>query len=862
MLGMKRMRSKGRVVTALMVSALIAACFVLAGCGSCDLFSASGRSVKSIAFNDERLSMEIGQTKEITSSMVTVSPKYASDKSFYIVSDDDNVVSVSGDRTLYGVGYGSATVTVVSNANERVTGKVTVDVAYSSKVTATLNVEGCTMTDSGVVIASAEQSAPVELSIALSAGADPAIGGVWSVNGASAGHTGLTYIYDTPQKAGIYTVTCDLDNGLSESVDVHVYDAFLTTPEGEYAGIIEQLDTYSNVTFTANASLPADNPQPVCDWYVNGAYKASGIYVFKPQQAGEYVVTLKVNGVFATIGGSESVVIRACGTITPTGLTIEFDNCYPNVIVKWDDPGVRLDYEVTVGGRRFRSTNNTVRELFDGTTFNASSVIDIFSGADVSVRSLGNGDLFLESQTAVRATLEAVPGAAKTYLNKRFYDGARNYYMVDEAEFNEAYAAMLLFRRGTDTVSLDAFVAFEAGQTAMELARNASSMSQFTGMYYISAENKLVAKNSVVSVSVQCTTVNEPTVYTGEGGLNKRSAAFNALRPHVNYDRLKERPSNYKFAIDYIDQAVAVRTSEELYFVAEKGFRPVPDAGSRAESIYRTARAALRSIVTDDMTDVEKAHAIYDYVMWKVVYDNEVLGIESTEESVKYAAYYLEGVFDSQAAPFAVCDGIAKAYSLLCNIEGMPCLRVAGMAYTGGSWGGHAWNKVLVDGAWYNVDCTWGDYSMGFRNGSSVVYREMATHEYFLKTDAEFKADHREDTPNDFPPSTDVVYNYYNQKVPFNGGNVDFYIMTAGTALENEIDTLIEYVLSIKPATNSFTVANTVTVSNDFGVEIRIADTVAAVASPKIQTLVDERLKNVGQYIATSDYGGIIWLKL
>ncbi len=49
----------------------------------------------------------------------------------------------------------------------------------------------------------------------------------------------------------------------------------------------------------------------------------------------------------------------------------------------------------------------------------------------------------------------------------------------------------------------------------------------------------------------------------------------------------------------------------------------------------------------------------------------------------------------------AVCDGIAKAYKLLCDEAGIPCTVV-----TGSSGGPHAWNVVRVEGRWAHVDVT------------------------------------------------------------------------------------------------------------------------------------------------------------
>lgn len=49
----------------------------------------------------------------------------------------------------------------------------------------------------------------------------------------------------------------------------------------------------------------------------------------------------------------------------------------------------------------------------------------------------------------------------------------------------------------------------------------------------------------------------------------------------------------------------------------------------------------------------------------------------------------------------AVCDGIAKAYKLLCDEAGIPCAVV-----TGSSGGPHAWNVARIAGHWAHMDVT------------------------------------------------------------------------------------------------------------------------------------------------------------
>ena len=56
----------------------------------------------------------------------------------------------------------------------------------------------------------------------------------------------------------------------------------------------------------------------------------------------------------------------------------------------------------------------------------------------------------------------------------------------------------------------------------------------------------------------------------------------------------------------------------------------------------------------------------------------------------------------------AVCEGYACAAKLLLNKLGVQCDIQIGTCTDGG---GHAWNLVLVDGQWYQLDVTWNDGS-------------------------------------------------------------------------------------------------------------------------------------------------------
>jgi hypothetical protein len=52
------------------------------------------------------------------------------------------------------------------------------------------------------------------------------------------------------------------------------------------------------------------------------------------------------------------------------------------------------------------------------------------------------------------------------------------------------------------------------------------------------------------------------------------------------------------------------------------------------------------------------------------------------------------------------CTEHAVLLAALCRAAGIPARVLLGAEFIGGVWGGHAWNDVWIDGAWYPLDAT------------------------------------------------------------------------------------------------------------------------------------------------------------
>lgn len=251
------------------------------------------------------------------------------------------------------------------------------------------------------------------------------------------------------------------------------------------------------------------------------------------------------------------------------------------------------------------------------------------------------------------------------------------------------------------------------------------------------------------------------------------------------------------FKINDIEKTYKVTTSEQLYYVVERGYRPVFDEENPKQNnvliIYNEAKNILRTIIADDMNDFEKVHAIYDWLVLNVTYDKRLKDYVAANvpNTGKYRGFYLEGVFLDQRA---VCDGIAKAFVLLCRIEGIEAIRVVGVAVNQSF--NHAWNKVRINDMWYTVDATSG--------GIIVGSEEIINHSYLFINDDIF--------------GSMYVATTYTNVVSYGDYNIykEMYFEYDGYTYDFNITSLSELKIIIKWYTENFDEKTTIDMRIDY----------------------------------------------
>ena len=102
--------------------------------------------------------------------------------------------------------------------------------------------------------------------------------------------------------------------------------------------------------------------------------------------------------------------------------------------------------------------------------------------------------------------------------------------------------------------------------------------------------------------------------------------------------------------------------------------------------------------------DGAKVLRIYTFITSNCVYDYELLEASRNGQTTGCERGYTAlGALDGTA----VCKGIASLYQVLAKASGLQCEFVRGYVESQpDSYGNHAWNLVLLDGKWFNLDAT------------------------------------------------------------------------------------------------------------------------------------------------------------
>ncbi|MBO5775964.1 MAG: hypothetical protein J6R35_01175, partial [Clostridia bacterium] len=454
-----------------------------------------------------------------------------------------------------------------------------------------------------------------------------------------------------------------------------------------------------------------------------------GNYVIKA----EAVVKGKLSGVSSAPIQLEVKAASSSKSSDVTGIyvdgTRDGENYLP--VVHWDALPYHTEYEVEirqeVAGEIIYHTLSSITETGNFTKNSVTipaTMVSLRDSFSVRIKSSGYG---WTEWVDYNGTITA---SAENYLDNLV--GEYNGYVANIEEFGAMLNYIIVFRPEsilapgtTDIYRLPLYIPFAATDLDQEVYNlTESDYPSREEAYYVNAYRLFVAATrsyaesarialrgvegvvgGAVTIMISFDTPVEPTQEVALIPGEDDGYIYREVNALTNYTKLPVNTGR-ALAVDALKNEMEVSTSNQLYLAVSMGYKPVPVAGSTAEALYPIVKNVLYSIIDASMSSEQKALAIYEWLSLNVVYDYKLADLSASgtlNNLYEYESFYLEGVFFNNRA---VCDGIAKAYRLMCMMEGIPCFKVAGV--TVGSGIGHAWNIALLGGEWYVVDATWG----------------------------------------------------------------------------------------------------------------------------------------------------------
>ncbi len=493
-----------------------------------------------------------------------------------------------------------------------------------------------------------------------------------------------------------------------------------------------------------------------------------------------------VDGAFLV--SAESDPCSYTNKITLASPTISsFSKVGTNYIISWNEVAQATSYNVSLlGVNSAYATTNTSLTLSEAQLGNLAKVGDNFNKQALQVafvQATSTNENCFDSDFSLGRAYVGLDTTKAKYQSIKvdyFYHNLKaespeafDLCANSQAELNALIAFVLYYR--LDAKDFTFYWDYETDiKTSINNAFDAydeiSEIDRNKGRYSISSSDK---KIKIVDIGYKSPSTPTLVAYKNASNVDENITQQQFLT--INSFTKTPRTDPATLPINNRTKTMNVYTGEQLFMAVQAGYKPVFVGGnSGGKIIWEKAQQVALQIIDNSMTDYQKVLAIFDWICYTNTYDHNLYSLYKagkTDNLMSYTGWYMEGMFlnDGQA----VCDGISKAFSLLCGIENIDAYKVNGYA-NGDPKAGHAWNKVKLNGNWYGLDCTWADASN--LNGT----KDVLAHRYFLVTDAvlSYGNKHIETFPCLNTANTD--FDYFAETTVTIGDNVYDMIIDSG----------------------------------------------------------------------------------
>lgn len=766
------MKNKRFLKITLIAAVVALLCAALCGCSLIQgLLHPEGK----FALSESEITLKIGETYDVTLSDGRTDE-------FTLSSSDKTKVEIYGRTSIKAVGKTKTAVTITATNGKGDTAELKVNVDYADVSTVKIDVE-----NQYQLLQSGETPKSVDFSATLNDGTNPNTVFSWKfTNGAGeevATASGKTASY-LPTAGEIYFATVTAD-GKSATVGFCAVEELLVYLDKYRVGTEEKIVVRAR--YFDNSLLG----------------KTATAYVY--DEGGNLISTTTLETIRSNGMGEVNDTIAAIGKEGNFTLKVDVDGVSREVNFVVKDNVAANHIEVDVTGNLSQTTAETV--TFTATLSPAKADVESVkwyvndkyysTGKTFSFKPTNRGEHKVTAEinkiTKTKTIVYLSEHDEAWYYASHFHDYggyAQNRYITSKEELKN----LILFVLENKIAEITFYAGYSTPETVKNDVSDVRDCVEESGIipgYSLETSgNEFTIKfRFFADEAGLIETVNSPEYDAPDGFADAVQNTYS--KPH--YDNVKKERNFY---IDGVKETMSVSTSNMLYKAVAWGYKPV-FMGSQADNlkqIYDNAKDALSYIVSDEMSEYEKVHAIYDYIIYNVRYDHDCANAEdkyvsgnlSLNEKMKYYGYYLEGIFLNKFYKkdmHAVCDGKSKAFVLMCGIEGITAVRISGKASSDGqNFGGHAWNKVLLDlngtgdKEWYFVDTTWGDVGDDSK--------EFLSHAYFLLSDDEVKNTHDENPGHDYPKAEGKFDYYAHETYTSNGTEYNYVIANRNLAAQ------------------------------------------------------------------------------
>lgn len=759
------MKNKRFLKITLIAAVVALLCAALCGCS---LIQGILHPEGKFALSESEITLKIGETYDVTLSNGRTDE-------FTLSTSDKTKVEIYGRTSIKAVGKTKTAVTITATNGKGDTAELKVNVDYADVSTVKIGVE-----NQYQLLQSGETPKKVDFSATLNDGTNPATVFSWKfTNGAGkevATASGKTASY-LPSPGEIYFATVTA-GGKSATVGFCAVEELLVYLDKYRVGTEEKIVVRAR--YFDNSSF---------------GKKTATAYVY--DESGKLIFTADLETTRSNAMGEVNDTIAAIGKEGTFTLKVDVDGVSREVNFVVKDNVAANHIEVGVTGNLSQTTAETV--TFTATLSPAKADVESVkwyvndkyysTGKTFSFKPTNRGEYKVTAEinkiTKTKTIVYLSEHDEAWYYASHFHDYggyAQNRYITSKEELKN----LILFVLENKIAEIKFYAGYATPETVKKDVSDVRDCVEESGIipgYSLETSgNEFTIKfRFFADEAGLIPTVNSPEYDAPDGFMDAVQNTYS--KPH--YDNVKKTRNFY---IDSVKETMSVSTSNMLYKAVAWGYKPV-FMGSQAENlkqIYDNAKDALSYIVSDEMSEYEKVHAIYDYIIYNVRYDHDCANAEdayvsgnlSLNEKMKYYGYYLEGIFLDKFYKkdmHAVCDGKSKAFVLMCGIEGITAVRISGKASSDGqNFGGHAWNKVLLDlngtgdKEWYFVDTTWGDVGDDSK--------EFLSHAYFLLSDDEVKNTHDENPGHDYPKA-EGKFDYYAHETYTSSGTEYNYVI-------------------------------------------------------------------------------------